>query len=435
MSKTADLISINFFPLVGLLFLVFFIWRNSHLDKKVKNSFFTLAGLVLVELMIYNLERYLISLGGGYTGLLTVVTSLGYTVRPFMMYFFIKVVIRNDERKAVKFPLLVPALINIVFAFGPFIPVLQEYSFRYNFHNEFIRGQLGYMTHIIILIYLWFMIMLSYSVINKKRSFERWIILIISVVILLSMMGETIFGSASVLRCCIVGCIIFYYMFFQSERYRDDIIEKHVEQMQMSERLTEQMITSLARTVDAKDSYTNGHSQRVANYSREIARRLGKGDKFVREIYYMGLLHDIGKIGVPDYIINKTDRLTDEEFKTIKSHPEIGAEVLEDITEMPNLYYGARWHHEKYDGSGYPDGLRGDQIPIEARIIAVADVYDAMTSKRSYRDVLPQNVVRDELERAKRTQLDPYITNIMLEMINEDKDYNMKEKTVVKKEY
>ncbi len=435
MIKTADLISINFFPLVGLLFLVFFIWRNSHLDKKVKNSFFTLVGLVLVELMIYNLERYLISLRGGYTGLLTVITALGYTVRPFMMYFFIKVVLRNDERNSVRFPLLVPSLINIVFAFGPFIPVLQEYSFRYNSHNEFFRGQLGYMTHVIILIYLWFMIMLSYSVINKKRSFERWIILIISVVVLLSMMGETIFGSATVLRCCIVGCIIFYYMFFQSERYRDDIIEKHVEQVQMSERLTEQMITSLARTVDAKDSYTNGHSQRVANYSREIARRLGKGDRFVREIYYMGLLHDIGKIGVPDYIINKTDRLTDDEFKTIKSHPEIGAEVLEDITEMPNLYYGARWHHEKYDGSGYPDGLRGDQIPIEARIIAVADVYDAMTSKRSYRDVLPQNVVRDELERAKRTQLDPYITNIMLEMINEDKNYDMKEKTVVKKEY
>ena len=94
---------------------------------------------------------------------------------------------------------------------------------------------------------------------------------------------------------------------------------------------------------------------------------------------------------------------------------------------MPNMYYGARWHHERYDGTGYPDGLKGDQIPIEARIIAVADAYDAMTSKRSYRDVLPQEVVRSEVVKAKRTQLDPFIANIMLEMMDEDPDYQMKE--------
>ena len=249
------------------------------------------------------------------------------------------------------------------------------------------------------------------------------------------MIGETIIKSPSVLRCCIVGCLIFYYMYFQSERYRDDIIGKHIEQVQMSERLSLQMVSALARTVDAKDSYTNGHSERVAHYSKEIARRLGKDEAYQRDIFYMGLLHDIGKIGIPDTIINKTAKLTDDEFFTIKSHPEIGAEVLQDITEMPNLYYGARWHHERYDGSGYPDGLRGDQIPIEARIIAVADVYDAMTSKRSYRDVLPQNVVKAEIERAKRTQIDPFIANIMLEMIDEDKDYNMKEQTDKKYDY
>ena len=142
----------------------------------------------------------------------------------------------------------------------------------------------------------------------------------------------------------------------------------------------------------------------------------------------MGLLHDIGKIGIPDTIINKTSKLNDEEFAIIKSHPEIGAQVLKDITEMPTLYFGARWHHERYDGSGYPDHLVGDEIPFEARIIAVADVYDAMTSKRSYRDVLPQDVVKLEMEKAKRSQLDPYIVNIMLEMINADTSYEMREK-------
>ena len=141
----------------------------------------------------------------------------------------------------------------------------------------------------------------------------------------------------------------------------------------------------------------------------------------------MGLLHDIGKIGIPDHIINKTGDLSDEEFNVIKSHTKIGAEILKNITEMPNLYFGARWHHERYDGKGYPDNLKGDEIPLEARIIAVADCYDAMSSKRSYRDILPQMVVREEMEKSKRTQLDPYLVNIMLEMIDSDSMYLMRE--------
>ena len=429
------IVSINLFPIIGLVFFLFFIWGNSHLEKKVRNSFITLAALIFIDLMIYNIQLYLESLSGGYRILLTLITSLGYSIRPILMYYFIRIVLRNDDRKRVRLPLLLPAIINIGIAFTPFIPPTAVWVFYYDNNHIFHRGPLGFMTHIISIIYLWFVLMLSYSVINKKKSFERLILFAISITMILGMIGETIIKSPSVLRCCIVGCLIFYYMYFQSERYRDDIIGKHIEQVQMSERLSLQMVSALARTVDAKDSYTNGHSERVAHYSKELARRLGKDEAYQRDIFYMGLLHDIGKIGIPDTIINKTAKLTDDEFSTIKSHPEIGAEVLQDITEMPNLYYGARWHHERYDGSGYPDGLRGDQIPIEARIIAVADVYDAMTSKRSYRDVLPQNVVRAEIERAKRTQIDPFIANIMLEMIDEDKDYNMKEQTDKKYDY
>ncbi len=426
MQEKYDFITINFFPLVGLAFLMFFLWRNSHLEKKVRNSFYTLSALFCIELMIYNIELYLSSVHTGYTFLLTLTTAMGYSIRPVMMYYFIKIVLRNDQRKRIQIPLMIPAIINVVFAFSPFFTNL---VFYYDQYNGFHRGPLGWMTHVIIIIYIWFLIMMSFTVLNKKNSFERWIILLIALTVVVGSIAEIGFHRSVVLRSLTVGCLIFYYMFFQSERYQDDIIGKHIEQVQMSERLTLQMVTALARTVDAKDSYTNGHSQRVADYSKEIAKRLNKDEAFQREIYYMGLLHDIGKIGVPDYIINKTDKLTDEEFSTIKSHPEIGAEVLQDITEMPNLYYGARWHHERYDGTGYPDGLRGDQIPIEARIIAVADVYDAMTSKRSYRDVLPQAVVRAELERAKRTQLDPFMANIMLEMMDEDPDYQMKEHT------
>jgi response regulator RpfG family c-di-GMP phosphodiesterase len=188
------------------------------------------------------------------------------------------------------------------------------------------------------------------------------------------------------------------------------------------------VVQSLADSIDAKDSYTNGHSGRVAEYSKEIAKRAGYDSKGQSNIYMMGLLHDVGKIGVPDEVINKPARLTPEEYEIIKKHPVIGSQILENIEEMPELATGARWHHERYDGTGYPDGLVGQNIPEAARIIAVADAYDAMTSYRSYRDVIPQQIVRQEIERCSGTQFDPKFAEIMIKLIDEDKDYHMKEK-------
>ncbi|MBR1405058.1 MAG: HD-GYP domain-containing protein [Treponema sp.] len=166
---------------------------------------------------------------------------------------------------------------------------------------------------------------------------------------------------------------------------------------------------------------------RVAEYAREIARRAKKSEAEIREIYFSALLHDVGKIGVPDAIINKEGRLTDEEFQAIKEHPKLGNQILQNIRQSPYISIGAHYHHERYDGHGYPEGLKGEEIPEIARIIAVADTYDAMTSKRSYRSTLPQEVVRDEIEKGIGTQFDPQYAKIMLEMIDEDKDYQMQE--------
>ena len=187
------------------------------------------------------------------------------------------------------------------------------------------------------------------------------------------------------------------------------------------------VVQTLAEAIDAKDTYTKGHSGRVAQYSRQIARRYGYSSGRQDEIYMIGLLHDVGKIGVPDAVINKPDRLTEDEYDQIKTHPVMGERILKRIKEMPQLAVGARWHHERYDGSGYPDGLVGKDIPEEARIIAVADAYDAMTSRRSYRDILPQATVVRELQNGKGSQFDPVFTDIMLEMIEEDPDYTLKE--------
>ena len=188
-----------------------------------------------------------------------------------------------------------------------------------------------------------------------------------------------------------------------------------------------QMIMALGSAIDAKDAYTNGHSERVARYSGELARRMGKSTQEINDIYYIGLLHDIGKIGIPDAIINKSGRLTEEEYELIKNHPNIGADILSSITEMPGISFGAHWHHERFDGKGYPDGLAGEDIPEVARIICVADAYDTMTSKRVYRDILPQKVARDEILKGRGTQFDPVIADYMLEMIDEDTDYQLHE--------
>ena len=193
------------------------------------------------------------------------------------------------------------------------------------------------------------------------------------------------------------------------------------------ERLTAQVMLTLANTIDAKDKYTNGHSIRVAEYAKELAKRDGKTEKEQEDIFFIGLLHDIGKIGIPNAIINKSSKLSDEEYNLIKAHPQIGANILNNMTEIEGVSIGAHWHHERYDGKGYPDGLCGLEIPELARIIGVADAYDAMTSKRSYRDVLAQDIVLEEIEKGKGTQFDSEIAQIMIELMKDDVNYKMHE--------
>ena len=210
-----------------------------------------------------------------------------------------------------------------------------------------------------------------------------------------------------------------------------DEVEKQTsiaeQRRQSVERLSMQMVHSLANAIDAKDSYTNGHSTRVAKYSVMIAEKMGYTGERLERLQYAAMLHDVGKIGIPKEIINKPSRLTDDEYAIIKTHPAIGANILNEITEIPEISTGARWHHERYDGGGYPDHLAGEEIPELARIIGVADSYDAMTSNRSYRGLLSQETVLSEVEKGKGSQFDPQIAEIMIELIKSDTDYTMHE--------
>ncbi|MBE5859881.1 MAG: response regulator [Butyrivibrio sp.] len=183
--------------------------------------------------------------------------------------------------------------------------------------------------------------------------------------------------------------------------------------------LSAQILLALANTVDSRDINNPGRSLRVAKIATEIARRLGKSDDEQQDIYYMGLVHDIGKLIIPEKILRKPDRLTPEESEIVRQHPVIGYEILRNVSEMPGLATGARWHHERFDGTGYPDGLAGDEIPLEARIIGIADAYEAMTSERAYASVMPPVRIIKELEKNRGVQFDPALVDVLVEMIGE----------------
>ena len=243
---------------------------------------------------------------------------------------------------------------------------------------------------------------------------------------LLNWQGVAFTSNMLLVLSVVLGLLFFLEVYIlcieKEEKY---ILEK--KRVRSVWRMSMQIVQTLVKTIDAKDSYTNGHSARVAQYSVMLAKRMGFKEEELGRLEYTALLHDVGKIGVSDAILNKKGKLTEEEYAIIKEHSEIGAQILSTITELPDVAVGARYHHERYDGKGYPDGLKGEEIPLFARIIAVADSYDAMTSKRSYRDALPHELVRQEITRGIGTQFDPRIAKLMLIIMDEDKAYKLRE--------
>ena len=181
-------------------------------------------------------------------------------------------------------------------------------------------------------------------------------------------------------------------------------------------------IETLRYTVEAKDTYTRGHSDRVSAYSVLLGEKLGLSEKELNDLKIGGLFHDIGKIGVPDSILLKDSKLTDDEYSEIKNHPAIGAHILSNATIFSDIIPIVKHHHERFDGLGYPGKLKGEEIPYLARITAVADAFDAMTSKRTYRNSLPLDIVKAEIEKCKGTQFDPECADAFLDILNNNYD-------------
>ncbi len=198
-------------------------------------------------------------------------------------------------------------------------------------------------------------------------------------------------------------------------------IKKYQVRHERDNKIISESIETFTGFIDAKDEYTNGHSKRVAQYTKLIAKEMGYEGEELDRVYYIALLHDCGKIGVPDNILGKPGKLTDEEFQVIKSHTIRGGEILSSFKSLENAGEGALYHHERYDGKGYPEGRAGEDIPFIARMICVADSFDAMNSNRVYRNKLAKDHIINEIESNKGRQFDPKVADVMLRLIRNNK--------------
>ncbi len=178
-----------------------------------------------------------------------------------------------------------------------------------------------------------------------------------------------------------------------------------------------EMLLAMVKALEERDPYTKGHSERVANYAKLLARKLNMSHKKENLLYIAGLLHDIGKIGIPDEVLNKPGNLTNEEFKMIMEHPIKGEEIISQFTHLGPILPYVRHHHESWDGSGYPDGLKGEEIPLEARILAIVDVYDALTTNRAYRKAYSREEALEMMKRMKGKKFDPRLLEIFFELM------------------
>lgn len=274
----------------------------------------------------------------------------------------------------------------------------------------------------VILAVTFFLVFLTFCLDMRKKEYRKNKLVLIGLIIaMLAIAIESISTYFVVLISGLfigVGMLILLFINIIRTIKNVHTIEMHrqkeelLKRKRQMEKISLQMMQTLSTTIEAKDEYTRGHSHRVAEYSALIAQEMGWNRSEIVNLRHAAHLHDIGKVGIPDIILNKPSRLTNEEYAVIKEHTVIGAEILKNVSLINHVTEVARSHHERYDGHGYPDGLKGEEIPIHARIVAVADSYDAMNSRRIYRNSLPKETIYEEIRKNRGTQFDPEIADI-----------------------
>lgn len=413
--------------LCAVIIYTYILVNRKKYGLKIASLFTIIVGLSLIETIGGSAERFLAN-SETYHPMRLVLSWLCYCVAPGILLAVAETTMRRSALWK-RWLIAVPEIINIIVTstafFGP-------WCFSMNAEqNRFCSGPLIFVPRYSIIVYLVIAIVAAVANVRKSKH-ENITIIIAAILISINYIDERQFHYlGNVRELTIAISVLAYFMYFVSIQHIDEVNEINDEFYRNEARHTKEMldqsIETLAYTIDAKDRYTKGHSSRVAKYARMIGKVNGKSEEECREIFLCGLLHDIGKISVSGAIINKPGKLTAEEYEKIKKHPLNGAIILEKMRDIPYLRDGARYHHERYDGKGYPEGLVGENIPEIARIIAVADSYDAMTSYRSYRPVMSQAEVKHEIWKGMGTQFDPLFAKIMISLIDSDINYEMRE--------
>ncbi len=419
--------------------MAYFLHINKTMSKTRKKALILLE-LSAMFLLIADRRAYIYRGDPSTTGwwMVRISNFLVFFLTLAVIYFFNKYLIDlfTHEGKLAAVPKRLKTT-RVLLLIGMAMVVISQFTGIYYTFDEMNRYQrapgfiICYVVPLLVLIFQLTVIIQYYRRLNRRIAFSLILftgLSTVSSILQVFMYGISLNNMIIVLMAAMLYVFVLLDLNKEIEHARNQEIAFYKEQQKKEHELFEQTAEALASAIDAKDPYTHGHSARVAMYSTQIAREAGKSEEECEKVYFAALLHDVGKIGVPSAVINKPGRLTDEEFAQVKLHPVLGNQILSRIQQSPYLSIGAHYHHERYDGRGYPDGLKGDDIPEIARIIAVADSYDAMTSKRSYRDPIPQQTVREELVKGIGTQFDPYYAKIMIHLVDLDMEYTMRDR-------
>ena len=427
---------INFLTLMILLALVSLMYMNRDVKIPATKLFIMCVALLIALTLVATLDTSVDVSGLSAAEAARVVTTrrvmstLGYIIRPCVILAELLIIFEKSKYRML---LVIPAVINA----GIYLTALfgSHLAFWIDENNSWHGGPLKLTIYITLMIYLLVLLLSSVYFFREGDRQKSIILVVIFTQAVLVAIREYYNGATVSYTNEIMALGTLEYYIYLATVYRQELKEKldaYVSEMEETDNklksLTTEVIEALASAIDAKDTYTHGHASRVAEYSRKLAELNGKSKKECDEIYYAALLHDVGKIGVSDSIITKNGKLTLDEYEQIKKHTVLGTQILQRISEFPYLSTGAVSHHERYDGTGYPAGMKGTDIPEAARIISVADAYDAMSSKRSYRDPIPQQIVREEIVKGIGTQFDPEYARLMLHLIDVDTEYEMRER-------
>ncbi len=336
-----------------------------------------------------------------------------------------------------------PIAIKITYGIGviamALVVVSQFTGLYYTFDENNTYQRSSYYVLSFVFPYLIFLIQFAMLIYYRKRLKGRIalsIFLFVLASILTSIIQLFAYGISLVDMIAVFMVVMIYAFALVDMNERAELanqahIANILNERAVMRKLSMETATAMANGIDYGEEYGHGHSLRVAEYAKEIARLSGFDERKCEEVHYCSLFHDVGKIGLPDEILKKDTDLTAEEFEIFKTHTTIGSDILSNASDFPLLSLAAKYHHERYDGKGYPDGLVGDNIPEIARIIAVADAYDSMTSRHHLQDPLPQSTVREEIAKEIGSAFDPVFGEIMINMIDHDTEYLMREKDFV----